>query len=345
MRTFTSLDPGSRRLTFPSATWKFLVHVGLNMSRAFAAVHKHGLVVGDVNASSVFVLADGTVRLIDVDSFQVPEPGSAPLLCTVAVPMFLAPELHGAELSRTIRSADHDCFGLAVMLFQLLMLGRHPYSGRFLGSGDMPLERAVAEDRFAYSEHSDRFQMAKPPNAVGLEVVSAELSSMFEAAFAPRARRGARPTAAQWIDALGRLQASLVQCGKSSSHQYLKDLRDCPWCRFEQAVGLVLFGTAPAAAAAPRSPQNDQLAAEYKRLSSLLAGLSPPQVPPPTAIRAPLAVDPQATLRPTHPLARLVRGWSRPRSSHRRGGPHRRRWVAARSAGRGCCPVGTGVPG
>lgn len=288
--------PGSRKLTFPSATWKFLVHVGLNMARAFAAVHQHGLVVGDVNASSVFVLSDGTVRLIDVDSFQVPSPGTSPLLCTVAVPMFLAPELHGATLDKTVRTPDHDCFGLAVMLFQLLMLGRHPYSGRFLGSGDMPLERAVAEDRFAYGARSDLVQMAKPPNALGLELVSPELCAMFEAAFAPRAQRGARPTAAQWIDALTRLQSSLVQCGRSSSHQYLKDLSNCPWCRFEQDVGVALFGVTAAPATRTGAPGVDRLAGEYKRLSDVLAGLSAPAPPPLPTVRAPLAPDPKAIL-------------------------------------------------
>ncbi len=266
--------PASRRRSFPAATWKFLIHVAMNVARAFAAVHQVGLVVGDVNPGSILVLNDGTVRLIDVDSFQVPRPAGRPLLCTVAVQMYLAPELHGAALDRLVRTADHDCFGLAVMLFQLLVLGRHPFAGRFLGRGDMPLERAVSEDRFAYGHRAAHLQMARPPNAVGLEVLSPEIAAMFEAAFAPRAIRGARPVAGQWLDALGRLQAGLVQCGGSSTHQHLASLRECPWCRFELEVGISLFGTP--SASAPAAGRAAGIDGEYKRLSDVLATIPKP---------------------------------------------------------------------
>ena len=89
--------PSSRRKHFPSADWRFLVHVSRNVARAFGAVHALGLVIGDVNPGSILVLSDGTVRLIDVDSFQVPVPGGRPLLCTVAVPLLLPPELNQAR--------------------------------------------------------------------------------------------------------------------------------------------------------------------------------------------------------------------------------------------------------
>ena len=48
-----------------------------------------------------------------------------------------------------ISKAVHDAFGLAVLIFQILFMGRHPYSGHFLGSGEMPIERAIREHRFA----------------------------------------------------------------------------------------------------------------------------------------------------------------------------------------------------
>jgi DNA-binding helix-hairpin-helix protein with protein kinase domain len=33
-------------------------------------------------------------------------------------------------------------------------MGRHPFAGRYLGLGEMPIERAIAECRFAYSRDS-----------------------------------------------------------------------------------------------------------------------------------------------------------------------------------------------
>jgi DNA-binding helix-hairpin-helix protein with protein kinase domain len=109
--------PSSRRKHFPTANWRFLVHVSRNVARAFGAVHALGLVIGDVNPGSILVLGDGTVRLIDVDSFQVPVPGGRPLLCTVAVDLFLPPELHQAPLNSVVRTPDHDAFGLASQFF------------------------------------------------------------------------------------------------------------------------------------------------------------------------------------------------------------------------------------
>jgi DNA-binding helix-hairpin-helix protein with protein kinase domain len=50
------------------------------------------------------------------------------------------------------------------MIFLLLFMGRHPFSGRFLGKGDMPIAKAISELRFAYSAMRADVQMDRPPN-------------------------------------------------------------------------------------------------------------------------------------------------------------------------------------
>ncbi len=47
----------------------------------------------------------------------------------------------------------------AVMAFQLLFMGRHPFVGGFLGGSDMPIEKAIEEFRFAYSSDRNRTRM------------------------------------------------------------------------------------------------------------------------------------------------------------------------------------------
>lgn len=64
-------SPAHRRQTFPNADWAFLVHVARNCAAAFAAVHAAGHVVADVNQGNLVVSANGFVRLIDCDSFQI----------------------------------------------------------------------------------------------------------------------------------------------------------------------------------------------------------------------------------------------------------------------------------
>lgn len=271
--------PASRRNHFPTATWQFLVHVAGNVARAFAAVHRAGLVIGDVNPGSILVLRDGTVRLIDVDSFQVPGPDGQPLCCTVWDPMFLPPELKGAPLDHVPRTPDHDCFGLAVTLFQLLMLGRHPFAGRYLGPGDMPVDQAVAEERFAYGSRRLLLQMEPPPHTVGLEILPPEVSASFEGAFAPRALRLPRPTAARWALELEGLKSSLVPCQQNAVHQYWASLRDCPWCRLERGAGVSLFAAGP-----PSMVSRTGIEQDYKRLCDLFDSIrlpGPPQRPKP----------------------------------------------------------------
>ena len=263
-------NPGSRKATFPAADWRFLVHVAGNVARAFAAVHALGLVIGDVNHGSVLVARNGTVKLIDIDSFQVPVAGSQPLLCTVAVPHFLPPELYNAPLDKVVRTAQHDAFGLAVMIFQLLMLGRHPYAGRYLGSGEMPIERAIPEHRFAFSKNAAARQMERPPHTVGLDIFPAPVADLFEAAFAADAPQRGRPTAPHWVAGLDQLGQSLVTCRQNDSHHYARHLTTCPWCGFETTTGVFLFKVPSAGGTVSRAE------GEYAQLSALIAAVRPP---------------------------------------------------------------------
>jgi DNA-binding helix-hairpin-helix protein with protein kinase domain len=269
--------PSSRRKHFPTANWRFLVHVSGNVARAFGAVHALGLVIGDVNPGSILVLGDGTVKLIDVDSFQVPVPGGRPLLCTVAVSLFLPPELDQASLNSVARTPDHDAFGLAITIFQLLMLGRHPYAGRFLGAGEMPIERAIAEHRFAFGAHAADRQMQRPPNTVGIDILPSRVAALFESAFAPPAHRRPRPSATEWVQALDQLAAELAHCQRNSAHYYPRSASLCPWCGFEQSTGVLLFGV-PTTAFAQRHEN------EYQQLVGRIVAV--PRPVPPTLVAA-----------------------------------------------------------
>ncbi|AXV04985.1 Putative chaperonin [Euzebya pacifica] len=246
--------PSSRRQAFPSADWRFLVRAGTNMARAFSAVHAIGAVVGDVNHGSVLVSPQATVQLIDTDSFQLRHNGQL-LHCRVGVPMFTPPELQGRDLSRTERTTQHDDFGLAVLLFQLLMQGRHPYAGVQLDQRDLSLEESIKQGRFAYGDQAHRLGVKPPPSALPLASLSPPVAQLFENAFG---RSGTRPSSTQWISALATLERSLVNCGVNRSHHFASSLQSCPWCSFESASGLQLFGdVAPPRVAASWSSSPD----------------------------------------------------------------------------------------
>lgn len=236
-------NPKSRRSAFPRADWRFLVRVSANLARAFATVHAEGAVIADVNHGGILVGADARVRLIDCDSFQITAGGRC-FPCDVGVPMFTPPELQDRDLTGAIRSEDHDNFGLAVMIFLVLFMGRHPFAGRYLGEGDMPIEQAIKEHRFVYGRDHDFAAMEQPPGTPPLGIVSPPVAELFERAFAMSAVHDGRPSAVEWIDALEVLAGELAECPVGIAHWRFAGLPECPWCRVEAATGVPLFSGA-----------------------------------------------------------------------------------------------------
>ena len=233
-------SPKSRYEAFPEADFRFLVHVAANVARAFAMVHEQGHVLGDVNHGNLLVSPAGTVMLIDCDSFQIRH-GEAVFPCDVGVPLFTAPELQGRPFRGLHRTADHDRFGLAVLLFHLLYMGRHPFAGRFLGAGDMPIERAIAEHRFAYGPDRMSRGMERPPGAIQLEAMGGTVTRLMVQAFGPEGRRG-RPDGPSWVEALEHLKGGLRACPRAVWHHFPAEAGACPWCEVESRTGARLFG-------------------------------------------------------------------------------------------------------
>ena len=226
----------SRRIHFPEANWQFLIHAAANVARAFYVLHKSEHIMGDVNHGNCVVLADGTVKLIDCDSYSI-KTDKMRYPCDVGVATHLAPELQGADLSETERKETHDNFGLAVIIFQLLFLGRHPFAGNYLGAEDKSLEDCIREYRFAYGDNTEFTNVKQPPGTLSLSQITPRLATMFERAFLTNDR----PEPWEWIEALEDLSSSLKQCAVHIGHHYFNALLACPWCEIEAKTGLMLF--------------------------------------------------------------------------------------------------------
>jgi len=232
--------PKTRLREFPPANWRFLIHVAANVARGFAVLHRAGHVIGDVNHGNILVSSSGTTAFIDCDSFQVSANGRV-YICEVGVPTYTPPELQNRPFKSFQRNQNHDAFGLAVLIFHLLFMGRHPFAGRFLGRGEMPIERAISECRFPFGHLAQQVQMSPPPNSLTLSQIPAPLADAFERAFSAHASKGApRPPALEWLELLQRAQTDLVHCNVHQAHLYFSKVSNCPWCSIE-ARGIILF--------------------------------------------------------------------------------------------------------
>ena len=238
--------PKRRQALFPNAHWSFLVHTGINLARAFEVLHDRDIVVGDVNSNNVVVYPDSTARLIDCDSFQIR--GSRELFrCNVGVAEYQPPELQGRDFSLVERLPQHDLFGLAVMIFQLLFVGKHPFAGVLPGNtgGAQPIGANVAAKRFFYGHEGRRAGLKPPPGSLTLTAITPHLSTLFRNAFL--GETAARPSAAAWRSALTDLKSKTVVCRANPLHHYLKKAA-CPWCDLERS-GLYYFSGFASAAA------------------------------------------------------------------------------------------------
>ncbi|AEA64067.1 helix-hairpin-helix domain-containing protein [Burkholderia gladioli] len=236
---------GSRRQQFPKADLAFLVGTARNVAAAFDAIHAHGHAIGDVNENNIIVSHQGTVILLDCDSFHVNTP-TASFPCTVGVPHYTPPELQGlASFHGVTRTANHDNFGLAVLIFQLLFMARHPFSGIPKTSGDLPLERSIKEFRFAYGKDRLTRLNDMPPKAMSLTYLPSDIGDMFHRAFTEIGARNSRPKAKEWVAALDSLSRSLRSCSVEPRHKYPGHLSSCIWCEQDKA-GMSYFTHAAA---------------------------------------------------------------------------------------------------
>jgi DNA-binding helix-hairpin-helix protein with protein kinase domain len=234
----------NRRRHFPEVGWHHLVLAARNTAAAFHTMHATHIVVGDVNQGNLLVDKDMRVRLIDCDSFQIARDGKT-YNCPVGTPHFTPPELQNLKLREVLRSVNHDRFGMAILIFHLLFVGRHPFAGRYHGVGDLSIEKAIAERRFAFSHNKRETLVDPPPASLLLDELPPEIANLFEAAFRGGMDGGSeetsRPSPQMWVEQLDALLKRRKQCSFDPSHIYFAQLNKCPWCRIEDAGGPSFF--------------------------------------------------------------------------------------------------------
>lgn len=272
-------NPRSRKERFPQADWAFLVLAARNVAAAFAVMHANGIVVGDVNHGNLLVGKDATVKLIDCDSFQVADGGKL-FRCTVGVSHFTPPELQGVDFSTVTRTQNHDNFGLGLLIFHLLFMGRHPYAGMYQDAGDVTLERAIREFRYAYASDSAKRRVSRPPHSPGTDMLPATIREYLDRSFTELGTRGGgRPAAADWWRALGELRDGLHACSRSRVHRFAGTAIACPWCKLEMDAGVVLFVDG----ALVGNPDPLRVAFDLNGLWQRIQAIQPPPQAPPVS--------------------------------------------------------------
>lgn len=232
----TLSNPANRANPLPSApvwtpnvTWSHLVNVAANLCLAVETVHRVDAVIGDFQERNILVNDTTRVTLVDCDSMQFTDASGRQYLCGVARPEFTAPELARVNLAVTARAKPSDLFALAVHIHLLLMAGNHPFlRGEWTGGGDQPDALTLAVS--GQWAGGPRSALHTHPLAPPITFLPYDIERLFVRAFTGGARDPeARPTAAEWRNALSGIQIGTCARG----HQIPAEADPCPWCVIE----------------------------------------------------------------------------------------------------------------
>ena len=191
-----------RHLPERQQEYEYRTRIGVKIAEAFRWLHTIHVRIGDVNPSNILVSDDGSVMLIDCDSFQIPgPPGHQPYPCVVGSPEYTAPEID--DFRRQFRSQDSDNFALAVLLYQLLGNGSHPYQGVDASAADAvsSIRERIKGHRFAHQPQGGLWRPT-PGQVRSWRAMPEAVRNAFRQAFSPGAPHIGRPTADAWASIL-----------------------------------------------------------------------------------------------------------------------------------------------
>lgn len=231
------ITPGLQKRKFPSITWYDRIVIAINLAKVMSYLHQNDTVIGDINTSDFFVYPAFEIGLVDTDSFQV-QSGTKLYHCKVFTPDYTPPEVIEAKkhTHREVkRLPNHDNYGLAILIFQILMFGVHPFSARIrhaVGFDGNAINYNMEREIFPYeSEHSN---IVPPKNAMPFSFFPKALRELFVGAFAKHEKDEERPSANTWVEVLRGVKENLKKCRKKSEHFYPSHFHKCPICAKEK---------------------------------------------------------------------------------------------------------------
>lgn len=201
-----------------------------NVAVMLAALHRRKHYVVDLKPLNVrFYRKSLFIAMLDCDGFSIQGKDERFPAGQVTTD-YLAPEFQQRGVKAGQEEAQ-DRFALAVMVFQLLNSGLHPYSGRPQdASVPSDLPGRIAASLYPYGSGRGNTRLLPSPVS-GHQAFPDTLRRMFDRAFS--AQTGQRPSADEWAGLLQgyarRSAGALVKCSRDANHQHFSGM-PCAAC-------------------------------------------------------------------------------------------------------------------
>jgi hypothetical protein len=279
------LQKSSRRAEGISEYYGYRLLVARNLASVFAELHRAGHHMIDMKPANLrFYPEVSWMAVVDSDGFSIAGDGRR-IAAEQLSDEYIAPESwkkQPAELGM-----EQDLFALAVIIFQLLNNGLHPFAGGSTGRAEVTdLQGRIVAGYYPYGL---RPRAGLTPSAASLhEGFPQDTRFLFDRAFVPGALR---PSAVEWRDHLDLMLQRLVPClAKPVGHAHFGV--GCGFCAQEARMLAIVRARPrpeverPRVAARPRRPAAKPGAPAFARS---VAGASPPPRPPMPVSRVALA--------------------------------------------------------
>lgn len=224
----------SKRLqTTYNDSLSFKIKILSNLAKSISYLHQNGVYIVDIKPQNIRVF-EGTniVSIIDCDSFNISRgDNQITYKADMISPGYIAPEFLNTDLSSISFGEDQDTYAFAVIIFQLLNKGIHPFQGIindpniFANTND---EKAAA-GLYAYGVVKNNNILPKKESLHQYFLPATRL--LFDRAFIPGKQR---PTAQEWFNHFDSILHSkdIVRCKvypSETSHMHFRGM-PCPVC-------------------------------------------------------------------------------------------------------------------
>ena len=264
----------ARRAAGLSDAYRDRVAAAANLATAVAALHAQVDHVVDLKPSNVHVYRGSFyVALLDCDGMSVAGRGGERFPAHQYTDGYIAPEALRAKARPEELGEAQDRFALAVVVFQLLNRGLHPFQGVPAPGADVPTTdgERVAAGLYPYGR-GGKGALSPPPRSLyaGFDLATKRL---FNRAFAGGA--GRRPSAAEWWAHLrGLLDSGLRPCDADADH-----------ARFGEHPCAMCEGGAGSSSVVEAPTEEAERAAEYVLSLHERHGQTPSRPSPPPSYR------------------------------------------------------------
>lgn len=188
-----------------------LVDIAAKIASSFNYLHSKRVLVGDVSDSNVLIDKNLNTYLIDCDSFQVDR-----YLCEVGTDEFTPAEMMGKNFKTTPRTLNNEYFSLGVLLFKILIPGRHPFT---VTNGGSPIEN-IKNGSFAYPLAND-YDFNTPLDKKLLSTWN-EMPLYIKECFFKTFKTQNRVSPKEWLEVLTKYKMDILE-NKASNNLFSED--------------------------------------------------------------------------------------------------------------------------